>query len=90
MMQYDPKQLQKDLELITEVFGSRESRGFYTQSVFRKDGLEIMNPYIAPVRIKVAGVEISTTDLDCNDFLCVKIMKLVIKAEEIRRGEYKF
>lgn len=88
-MQYDPKQLQKDLKLITEVLGTREKVGLYTQAIFKKDGLEIVNPYITPSRIKLAGVAINTEDLDANRFLSRKIMELAIRAEEIRSGEYK-
>lgn len=79
---YDQTQLNKDLQLITSMFGKRETIGFFTQGVFREGSLTIIDPYLTNPEVYVANRRITKETLDTMSFIGGSILQLALKAED--------
>lgn len=81
-MYYDQLQLQSDLALIVRTFGERRALGFFSQGLYEKNGVTIVDNYLVPPNLWFNGDLINLTTLITASFLGWQIMTLAIDAEE--------
>lgn len=80
-MYYDYNQLVKDLRQITSAFGQPVQHGFYTISVYKRDGLEIRDD-LNEVTVTENGQKIDLDFLPMKNSIAEKLLKLAIRADE--------
>lgn len=80
-MYYDYDQLVKDLSQIASAFGERVQHGFYTISVYKKNGLEICDR-LNEVTVYANGQKIELDFLPMKNPITEMLLKLAIKADE--------
>lgn len=80
---YNRTQLIRDARMITQVFGVRRQRGFFTEGFFKVGPVIILDQYTELPIITEFGKEVALDALPTNSVLGQFIMTKAMAAEEI-------